>query len=73
MTPPQIVEFIESSGMDRATFAKRLRVTQAAISFWLQQGWLTFERQAHIQLEFPGSGLRAEWKDVPASKRKNGK
>ena len=69
MTPQQVVDYLEKKGISRADFARTVNVTEAAISFWLRQGWMTHERQCQVQLALPGSGLRARWEDVPAEKR----
>lgn len=55
--------------MSRSDLAARLGVTPQAVGFWIKQGWMTFERQTHIQYEFPRSGLMPSWNDVPPSKR----
>lgn len=55
--------------MSRRDLADRLGVTEQAIGFWMRQGWMAYDRQCHVQVEFPRSGLRASWEDVPEDKR----
>ena len=69
MKPKEIVDYLEKRGMSRRDLADKLGVTEQAISFWLKQGWITYERQCHVQLELPRSGLVASWDDVPKDKR----
>ena len=68
MTPQQLVDHLDKHGIQRKNFAENLGVSEAAISFWLKQGWITYERQSHIQLELRGK-LRASWDDVPEERR----
>lgn len=69
MKPQELVDYLEAKGISRKSLTDRLGVTEQAISFWLKQGWITYERQCHIQLELPRSGLRASWDDVPEERR----
>lgn len=69
MKPQEIVDYLEKRGLSRRYLADKLGVTEQAISFWLKQGWITYERQCHVQLELPRSGLVARWEDVPEDKR----
>lgn len=69
MKPQELVDYLEDKNISRRHFADRLGVTEQAIGFWLRQGWITYERQCHIQLELPRSGLRASWDNVPAARR----
>lgn len=73
MTPHQLAKYLDKAGIHRKDFADRLGVTEAAISFWLRQGWMTYERQCSVQLELPASGLRASWNDVPKIRRPGAK
>ena len=68
MTPQQLVAHLEKRRIPRKLFATRLGVTEQAISYWLQQGWIAFERQCHIEVEL-GGALKASWGHVPAEKR----
>lgn len=70
MKPRQLLDYVDDKGMSLQEVAKRLKVTSAAIYFWGKQGWIPYDRQCHIQLELPRSGLKASWDDVPASRRK---
>ncbi|MDP2621581.1 MAG: hypothetical protein Q8P46_15655 [Hyphomicrobiales bacterium] len=69
MTPRQVVAYLERSGIPKKDLADRLGITESAVYFWLKQGWIAHERQCQIQLELRGSGLRANWDDVPDEKR----
>lgn len=69
MTPHQVVRYLEERRIARKDLADRLGVTEAAIYYWVKQGWIAFDRQCHIQVELRGSGLRASWDDVPHDKR----
>lgn len=68
MTPEQLVHHLDKNEIPRKDFAERLGVTEAAISFWLKQGWMTYERQCHAEKELRGK-LKANWSDVPKDKR----
>jgi transcriptional regulator with XRE-family HTH domain len=68
VTPQQLVEHLDQRGIQRREFADRLGVTEAAISYWLKQGWMTYERQCSVQIEL-GGALLASWNDVPEDKR----
>lgn len=68
MKPQQLINHLEKRRIPRKTFAEKLGVTEQAISFWKQQGWISYERQCHIELELDGE-LKANWRDVPADKR----
>jgi hypothetical protein len=69
MTPQQVVDYLEKRGMPRKDLTARMGITEAAIYFWLNKGWIPFDRQCHLQVELRGSGLRASWADVPPAKR----
>jgi predicted transcriptional regulator len=56
MTPQQLVDHLEARGISRKEFADRLGITESAISFWLREGWMAYDRQCHVD-------------DVPAEKR----
>lgn len=68
MKPQQLINHLEKRRIPRRAFADQLGVTEQAISFWIQQGWISYERQCHIELELDGA-LKANWRDVPADKR----
>jgi transcriptional regulator with XRE-family HTH domain len=68
MTPQQVLTHIEKQGIHRRQFAERLGITEQAISFWLSQGWISYDRQCHIEKELGGK-LKANWSDVPNDKR----
>jgi transcriptional regulator with XRE-family HTH domain len=69
MTPQQLVDYLETRGIGRKEFADRLGVTESAISFWLREGYMAYDRQCHVEKELRGSKLRADWDDIPANKR----
>jgi hypothetical protein len=69
MTPQEVVDYLDKRGIERKDFAARLGITDAAIFFWLKKRFIPFDRQCHIQVELRGSGLRADWDDVPEDKR----
>lgn len=68
MTPQQLINHLVKRDIPRKTFAEQLGVTEQAISFWIQQGWISYERQCHIELELHGA-LKANWHHVPSDKR----
>ena len=81
MTPQQLAKHLERAGVGRKEFCDRLGVTEASFSFWIKQGWLTYERQCHVENELAKmgdagligeklrGGVRASWDDVPDDKR----
>lgn len=68
MTPKQLVNYLDSEGISKTEFAKRLNVTRAAIDFWISEKWIAYDRQCHIQVETRGK-LRASWDDVPKDRQ----
>lgn len=68
MKPRHLVSYLEKRRIPRKVFADRLGVTEQAISWWVQRGWIDFKRQCHIEVELAGD-LKASWGDVPQEKR----
>lgn len=81
MKPEELAQHLERVGVGRKEFCDRLGVTEASFSFWLKQGWMTYERQCHVQLELEkmvkggdiakkyDDAITADWNDVPKDKR----
>lgn len=69
VTPTQAVDFFETRGK----LARICNVTEAAVSHWMKQGWLPYDKQCLVQVESERSTkkgrLVASWQDVPAEKR----
>ena len=68
MTPKQVLDYLDSESISRSEFARKLGITETAMSLWVKRGAIAYDRQCQIEKETKRK-LTAHWDHAPKDRR----